>query len=423
MNQALQLKGLSGIYHTRFTGRPTAVVHAPGRVNLIGEHIDYVGLPVFPVGLQKRVTMVLRPREDEVISISNVRPEFGDREFIIGPGLRRLSDGDWINYLMAPAWRLARAHGPLRGFDAVLDSDIPVAAGLSSSAALVVAVGLAIVEINALSYEPLELAEVMAAAEHFVGTRGGGMDQAICLGAQQGHAARIDFKPLRVATVELPTGWAFVVANSMIRAEKSAGAMQAYNRRTSECDEALARVRVRLDERSTTGYPQLLSRHDVIELFTLAEQALDPLLLRRFRHVVTEGVRVRRAVTAMEEGDLGLFGNLMDASHESLRSDYEVSCPELDELCERARSGGAAGARLTGAGFGGCIVALCASEQVERVLDSLDGFYTDRTWEGAAGPQGSPQHFPALDDLRFRVEPSAGASYRALDEVGMAPGR
>ena len=242
------------------------------------------------------------------------------------------------------------------------------------------------------------------------------MDQAICIGAQPGHAARIDFKPLRIEPVELPPEWTFVVANTLVRAEKSAGAMKAYNDRTRESDAALSRVRVRLDERPTTGYPQLLSRHDVIELFTLAGQTLDPVLLRRFRHVVTEGVRVRRAVTAMREGDLALFGSLMDASHESLRKDYEVSCKELDDMVERARAGGAVGARLTGAGFGGCIVALCESGDEDAVIGSLDDYYAARGvgMERPLAFAGREKAVP-LKEARFAVRPSAGATWK---EVG-----
>ena len=385
-------------FRERFSADPTYRVRSPGRVNLIGEHIDYVGLPVFPVALRQGFEMALRPRDDATIRVVNTDDHYGERSFTVSAEMEAGPPGDWENYLKAAARHLARRHGELKGFDAAVDSDIPVAAGLSSSAALVVAAALALDTVNDLRYAPIALAGAMAAAERFVGTRGGGMDHAICLGAEEGHAARIDFGPLRLAHTAVPAGWRFVVANTLVQAEKSAGAREAYNRRTRECEEALQRVRAAMGESVTVGYPQLLTHHEVIELFTVAERALAPPLLKRFRHVVTEGVRVRRAEIAMARDDIRLFGSLMGASHESLRDDYSVSSPELNRLCSLARDAGAHGARLTGAGFGGCVVALCDAGSEQGLLDTFErGYY--------AGMDG----LPPPEERSFIVEPSRGA--------------
>ena len=172
-----------------------------------------------------------------------------------------------------------------------------------------------------------------------------------------------------------------------------------YNRRTRECEEALRQLRAAMGESGTMGYPQLLQHHEVIELFTVAERVLPAPLLSRFRHVVTEGVRVRRAEVAMAKDDIGLFGSLMGASHESLRDDYAVSSPELDRLCRLARDAGAHGARLTGAGFGGCVVALCDAGKEQDLLDAFEREY-----------YAGLDRLPSREERAFIVEPSRGAS-------------
>lgn len=386
-------------FRSAFDADPTHRVRAPGRVNLIGEHVDYVGLPVFPVALTRRVSLVLRPRQDAAVRIVNIEPAFGERSFELEAEPPRAPDGDWENYLKAAARDRVRAHGPLRGFDAVLASDVPVAGGVSSSAALVVAMAVAIELVNGKHTPTLELATALAHAERFVGTQGGGMDQAISLGARAGHAALIGFEPLRMQHVPIPDGWRFVVANTLVRAEKSGPAQQAYNDRTRACAAALDRIRVALREDEDAGYPELLERHEPGTLLEAGDAVLDDTLLRRFRHVVTEGRRVHEARAAMEAADLARFGELMNASHTSLRDDYEVSSAELDRLVELARSAGAAGARLTGAGFGGCIVALCPEGRAEAVMDALErGYYADLP---DPGPR-SARLFP--------VDPGAGAA-------------
>jgi len=388
---------------------PTHLSRAPGRVNLIGEHTDYNGLPVFPMALQREARIELRPRDDGLVRLTNTDAEFPPVSFEIGVAIDKGPAGSWENYVKAPAQELARRFAIYRGFDGVFTSDVPVASGLSSSSALVNSVGLALAVINEVGLDALALAEVMADAERYTGTQGGGMDQAISMAARAGHAARIDFDPLRVKHVPIPDDWRFVVADTGVRAEKSGPAQGAYNRRRSECEEALvqvgaALVRVGRVKVAPAGYQGLLRAVPARELLDHAEAALDGNLLRRFRHVVTEAARVKKAQDALLLADHAEFGMLMDASHGSLRVDYHVSSAELDELVALAKEGGAAGARLTGAGFGGCIVALTSPATVDEVLESLvSGYYE---------PRGMTER---LDDHLFVAVPSEGASYRPLD--------
>ncbi|HEX7051912.1 MAG TPA: galactokinase [Longimicrobiales bacterium] len=377
---------------------PAFLVRAPGRVNLIGEHIDYNGLSVFPMAIQREIRVLVRPRDDVMVRVANLDPAFPPRSFQIGPEIEPYPPGDWGNYLKAAARELARRHDVRRGVDAVVASDLPPAAGLSSSSAMVIAAALALLHADGRSVPALELAESLTEAERYVGTRSGGMDQAIVLGATPGTASRVDFGPLRLTPTPVPPDWTFVVAHSLVRAEKSAAARDAYNRRTRECGEALAAVCRALAEveaagtpvdptaRSLHTYPRLADALPLDRLLALADESLDDVLRRRFRHVVTEAARVRDAERAMAAGDAERFGRLMLESHRSLRDDYEVSAAALDELVERAVEAGAHGARLTGAGFGGCVVALCDAARADPVLAALaEGFYRPRGIDGEPG--------------------------------------
>jgi galactokinase len=300
---------------------------------------------------------------------------------------------------------MVSAYGLERGFDAVIDSTVPVAAGLASSSALVIATALAAAGSNDLSPDPIELAELMAAAEQYVGTRGGGMDQAISAGATAGFAARVEFTPLRLEHVPVPANWRFVVAHSLVQAHKSGGAREGYNRRRAETEEARALIagHLSLPASEVASYRDLLERVSGREALAGGEACLHGDLLKRFRHVVTEHERVTRAEVAMRSGSLAGFGILMNGSHASLTEDYEVSIPELDELVGIARDAGAVGARLTGAGTGGCIVALCAIDNVDAVLQAIqDRFYVAR------------DRIDDLDDHLFVAEPAPGASVEKM---------
>jgi galactokinase len=392
-------------FEEHFGAPPTHVSRAPGRVNLIGEHTDYNDLPVFPMAIQKEVQIAMRARDDGMVVLHNTDAEFPAIEFEIEPVIPPYVEGSWGNYAKAPANELARRFAIWRGFDGMVSSTLPVASGLSSSSALVNAVGLALANINEVSTEVREFSQIMADAEQYVGTRGGGMDQTISLGARDRCAARISFNPIRMRHVHIPDDWCVVVADTGKRAEKSGSARIAYNLRRKECEEALRIVAghaatAHITEKLHTTYPGLVKALALDTLVGVAEDVLQGNLLRRFRHVVTEAARVEEGVDRVFAADVSGFGLLMDASHASLRGDFHVSSMELDELVAVAREGGAAGARLTGAGFGGCVVALADRWTVGGVLETLVAEYYER------------HHMvDRIDDRLFVAVPSAGATF------------
>ncbi|HVO28039.1 MAG TPA: galactokinase [Candidatus Margulisiibacteriota bacterium] len=413
------------------------VVRAPGRVNLLGEHTDYNGLPVLPMAIDRSVLIALAPRLDRTIRVFNTARRFGPRTYTLSDAIAPYADGDWGNYSKAAAQELARRCGAQlqRGAEFLVDGDIPSGAGLSSSSALVVANALALLAANDVELPFETLAALLPVAERYVGTLSGGMDQATSLLARAGHALRIDFFPLRVRTVPVPAGYSFVVCHSLIQAEKSGAAKQGYNLRVIEC-RLVCRV---LDRLLSAGLPRSLttlgdlavlfphrplldflpsltaqlperplSLTEVAALIGTSPQRLREecgavgdafALLRRARHVLSEAERVAQAETALRAGDALAFGQLMDASHASCRDDYEVSCPELEELIALARDAGAVGARLTGAGFGGCTVNLLPEADVPGFLTRIDRhFYRSRL-----------AHSERVGDYRFIFKPQAGA--------------
>ncbi|MBS1874391.1 MAG: hypothetical protein JSU00_14335 [Acidobacteria bacterium] len=367
---------------------PPSIISVPGRVNLIGEHIDYHNLPVLPMAIQRHIRIAFRPRKDR--RIRAVSRQFGSREFEWNGPLEPSAAGDWVNYVKAAAQAVDGKWKTSVGIDAAVASDLPAAAGLSSSSALLTAFTLALLAANRIRASFEELMEVLPEGEYFVGTRGGGMDHAAVLAPDPGCALLVHFSPLSAESIPVPRDWAFLVAHSMVAAEKSGEVREKYNSRRVAGSTALKTV-------GFDSYGQAVSRHSFEDLKRLAAEKLDGDELKCFLHVTGESCRVGAAVEAMMQDDIEAFGALLDASHESLRYLLGVSCPELDELVEAAREAGAFGARLTGAGFGGCAVIACHSANREEVARELvDRFYSKR--EG----------FDASRHLIF-AEPSAGA--------------
>jgi len=389
-------------FRDRFGSDARLRVDVPGRINLIGDHIDYNGLGVLPLAIQRRLRLHARPRPDNRLRAVSVDGRFPDCIFDLSADIASGPPGDWCNYVRAAAQDSCAHHSGLHGLDMLVESTIPVAAGLSSSSALVVATALALLHANAIDIDPLYLADRLAVAEHYVGTRGGGMDQAVLLGARHGCAARIDFRPLRLLHVPVPPGWFFVAADSGVPAEKSRVMRAAYNTRAAECARALGPVSALLPGSDAT-YSSLLQDRSVAALVDTAARVLEDTLLQRFRHVITEADRVRLAGLALDRNDPAAFGALMDASHASLRDDFHVSSPALDALVRVAKEAGAAGARLTGAGFGGCIVALCTADVRDNVVHALRVHAST----GAAAIDGEER-------LVLVAEPSTGARITTL---------
>jgi galactokinase len=340
------------------------MISAPGRVNLIGEHIDYHGLAVLPMALRRSIRVHFQARADGRICVTS--GAYGHREFVWTAGLTPVARGDWENYLRAAAQAIAGKWGVMNGMDATIDSDLPAAAGLSSSSALIVAVTLALLRANQREATFEELMEILPDGEQFVGTRGGGMDHAASLASRDGCASLIEFAPLAVQHIPIPEGWAFLVANSLQIAEKSGAVRERYNAVRVVGAQALG-------EAGFASYAEAMQGKSEAELAALAAaKHLPP----EFLHVVTEAFRVRHAVEAIKQDDTARFGQLLLASHASLRDRLQVSCPALDRLVETAMDSGALGARLTGAGFGGCVVVLCRRGDLAKVRDGLvERFY------------------------------------------------
>ncbi len=335
------------------------LVVAPGRVNLIGEHIDYHNLPVLPVALSKRIRVSWRVRGDALIAASS--DGFPVRKFEWTSDLRPVEGGDWENYLRAAAAAYALKWGVEQGVDLEVSTDLPPAAGLSSSSALIVAVTLALLEANRRRASFEELMDVLPEGEHFVGTRGGAMDQAAVLASRAGCATRIEFAPVGVRHVPVPQDWAFVVVDSGKSAEKSGAAREEYNARRSAGAGAPGRL-------GFASYRDALATGRAVEM---ASRLNDSREQESYLHVVTEAARVDDAVRCMESGDAEGFGRLMLESHASLRDRLRVSCVELDAIVDAAMQNGALGARLTGAGFGGCAVVLSRSAAAARLLEAF----------------------------------------------------
>jgi galactokinase len=354
-------------------GGEVRALSVPGRVNLIGEHIDYHGLPVLPIAIRQHIRLAWRRRDDRKIRAISTEP-YGLREFEWTRDLGPAEAGDWQNYIRAAACAV-NAKWPLRvGIDAAVQSDLPPAAGLSSSSALLVAFTLALLRANRLAPTFEELMEVLPEGEHFVGTRGGGMDHAAVLGSHAGCASLIEFDPLAVRPIFIPRDWAFLVAHSMISAEKSGAVREEYNARRRAGVAALERL-------SFPTYRAAIEGRTLENLASLAHERLTVEAERNaFLHVAGEALRVRAAVSAMEQGDAGEFGRLLQKSHASLRDLLKVSCEPLDELVQAAMECRASGARLTGAGFGGCVVIFCGKRQRARLRRGLiERYYSRRT--------------------------------------------
>lgn len=338
---------------------------APGRVNLIGEHTDYNEGFVLPMAIDRRTYVAIAPRADRLVRCLST--EFDDQiEFELSDDLKPAND--WANHIRGMAACLLREGFNLRGADVLISSQVPFGAGLSSSAALEIAVGFAWLKISDQSVDLVKLALTAQQAEHeFAGTHCGVMDQFIaCLG-REGFALKIDCRSLESEAVPIDLSNArVVVVNSMVKHNLAASE---YNQRRAECEEAVRRLAGHM--------PGIQSLRDVeLEEFDQWADALPEIIRRRANHVITENARTLAAVEALKLGNLSKFGKLMIASHESLREDYQVSCRELDLLVEIAgRGDDVYGARMTGGGFGGCTVNLVKTETVENFIAEISSAY------------------------------------------------
>jgi galactokinase len=402
------------LLRTRFgAGAPASLLSVPGRVNLIGEHIDYHDLPVLPMGIQRRIWIAFRTRNDSRIRAVSSGP-YGDREFVLTPHVERGASGDWANYLKAATQAVNTRWALTRGVDAAISSNLPPAAGLSSSSALLVGFTIALLQANDISATFEELMEILPEGEHFVGTRGGGMDHAAVLACREGCALLVNFAPVEISPIPIPDDWCFVVAHSLTTAEKSGAMRSEYNGRRSAGSHALRQL-------GLASYRSAIETHSHDQLTALATQngrsRLNDDEMRSFLHVISENFRVNQAVAALRDADARTFGKLLSASHASLRDQLRVSSPALDSLVDIAHESGALGARLTGAGFGGCVVILCKPSDTDRIRAELVARYYSHhadfdpenhiiVAEASAGALHGPK---APNPLKRPTEPLLGA--------------
>jgi galactokinase len=348
-----------------YGGEPR-LFRAPGRVNLIGEHTDYNGGFVLPMAIDKEAAVAIRPRDDRKIRVYtanfNETAEFDlDEE-------RTRKKGFWLNYIEGVARILESKNVRLTGADLVIWSDVPAGAGLSSSAALETAVGLALSEISNQTVDRATLAKIGQQTEHdFVGAKVGIMDQFVSAHARARHALLLDCRSLEFENVPLDTKEiAVVICDTRVKHDL---ATSEYNTRREECELA---VRILQEDLPEINELRDVSRAD----FEKYADKLPDVIRRRARHVVTENERTLQAANALKRGDLSEFGQLMWQSHTSLSLDYEVSCAELDILVEiAAETAGVLGGRMTGGGFGGSTVNLVKRENLDDFQEKISVEY------------------------------------------------
>ncbi len=370
--KSARIQEVESRFNELFGHPPTILVRAPGRVNLIGEHTDYNDGFVFPAAIEREVLMAASLRSDDEIrtyalnfnqpsnfSLKDIQPAQEGRE-------------RWSNYIRAMASILQSEQVPLRGINLAVLGDVPLGSGLSSSAAMLVAAGLAFTASTETTIDPVKRALLAQRAEReFVGVNVGIMDMFISALGQANHALLIDTRSLEFEAVPMPaTGVSIVIADT----NKKRGLVDSeYNQRRAQCEDAVTILKNVL--------PDIRALRDVsLEDFERFGSLLPEIVRKRARHVITEDVRTLESVEALKRGYITRFGILMNESHESLRNDYEVSCSELDSLVEAARSvDGVYGARMTGAGFGGCTVSLVADEAVESFRETVPNLFKTAT--------------------------------------------
>jgi len=364
-----RVDALQRAFSERFWRPVEHVVRAPGRVNLIGEHTDYNDGFVLPVAIERDMMVALAPRADREVNLYSL--DFGEAATFSLDEMRKDEEHAWSNYARGVAQELQQAGVSLVGLDAVTQGNVPIGAGLSSSAAFEVAMALAFILAAGAPLDRVQVALIAQRAENrFVGMQCGIMDQFVSALGEAGHALFIDTRDLSHRAVPLPEGVRVVICDTMTRRGLVGSA---YNERRRQCEEA-----VRILQSVLPGIRALrdVTAGDLARYGHL----LPPVVLKRARHVVTENARVLDAIRALEAGRPEEFGRLMDASHASLRDDFEVSSPELNLMVEVARGApGCLGARMTGAGFGGATVNLVREGQVPAFVEAVGAGYQART--------------------------------------------
>ena len=378
-------------FRERYENDPTAIVRAPGRVNLIGEHTDYNEGYVLPMAIDRAVWIALQPRTGDNVQVYSL--DFDEAVTFSLDAVRHLganSGEHWGEYLKGTAWAMQERGYTLRGWEGVMAGDIPMGAGLSSSAALEVATARALAHVAGIPSDPATMALIAQRAENrWVGIQCGVMDQMISAAGEADHALLIDCRSLQTEPVPLPPGTVCVIMDTSTRR----GLVDsAYNERRRQCEAAAAHFSVSF------------LRDVTLDAFIEQADMLDAVTRRRARHVITENARTLQAAKVMRMGDAESLGRLMNASHASLRDDFQVSSRELDAMVSLAQQHAACyGARMTGAGFGGCAVALVDAARCTAFAEEVGQAYEAET-----------RLMPAV----YISTAAAGASVYVPDESG-----
>ena len=350
-------------FKDKFGEEPQIIVRAPGRVNLIGEHTDYNDGFVMPMALNRAMWIALRPVNTPSVNIYSL-----DFDEYISFTLDNFAKGkpSPAEYVKGMAWALQQAGFTLHGWEGVMQGDVPIGAGLSSSAALELAVARAFNAVSGFEWHPAKIALLAQKCENqWVGVSTGIMDQMISASGKEGHALLIDCRSLETEAIPVPEGTAVVVLDTGTRREL---VTSAYNERRQQCETAARHFGVKA------------LRDVTYEQFEAGKAGLDDVVMRRAKHVVTEDERVMRAKQAMLDGNAAELGKILIAGHASLRDDFEVSGDALNAIVDAANEHPACyGARMTGGGFAGCAVALVDATRVESFVQSVSEKYMQRT--------------------------------------------
>jgi galactokinase len=369
---AEEIKAMKIIFTKVFgDGGEILISRAPGRVNLIGEHTDYNEGFVFPMALDFRILLAARKRADQTVKIYSADYD-QIVEFSLAQPIQYDQDKRWSNYPRGVMAMLQEVGIKLCGMEIAFQGDIPQGSGLSSSAALEVATAVVAQRMLGFNMDKPQLAKLCQRAENkFVGMNCGIMDQFISMMGQQAHALFLDCRSLDYKQVPLELGDCRIlicqsgVKHTLVDSE--------YNKRRQECEQGVKIL--------AKQFPGIKSLRDATsEQLEICKVEMDPVVYRRCKHVISEDDRVIESMTALNQGDLKIFGQLMNASHNSLRDDYEVSCPEIDLLVNLAREvKGVLGTRITGGGFGGCTVTLIEAKAVEEFSQHINKNYQAKT--------------------------------------------
>ena len=353
-------------FQERFQKEPL-IVRSPGRVNIIGEHTDYNDGFVLPAAIDKSIYVAVAKREDATISLFS--KEFNDAFEINIKDLQR-SEKQWANYILGVVAQLQKHNYSISGFELMIDGDVPIGAGLSSSAAVECATAFALNELFQLSIDKLDMVKMAQKAEHeYAGVMCGIMDQFASMFGKADSVIRLDCRSLEYQYEPFKMeGIKIVLLNTNVKHSLSSSE---YNVRRQQCEDGVAMVKEK--------YPDVINLRDVT-LAMLEEMVapIDPLIYKRCKYVVDENQRLLEACEALEKGDIETLGQKMYGSHKGLSVEYEVSCKELDFLVDQVRNNPyVLGARMMGGGFGGCTINLVKEDAVEELVRELSVAYTD----------------------------------------------